>query len=131
MRHSHNAVSMLGQRRRRWASIETALCECLVFAGMERVGVNYYKNTLKRNSLLCVSIRSVVNSKFMPRGFTAYFECVRFDPSKHEIFPQCCFDVGPTWRRWANIKTTLGTCLVFAVMVHIMIRHQPAITISC
>ena len=31
--HSPYAVSMLGQRRRRWASIETALVECPVFAG--------------------------------------------------------------------------------------------------
>ena len=31
--HSPNAVSMLGQRRRRWANIETALGECPVFAG--------------------------------------------------------------------------------------------------
>ena len=29
--HSTNAVSMLGQRRRRWTSIETALGESLVF----------------------------------------------------------------------------------------------------
>ena len=32
-RHSPDAVSMLDQRRRRWASIETALGECLVLAG--------------------------------------------------------------------------------------------------
>ena len=32
--HSSNAVSMLGQRRRRCANIETALGECPVFAGM-------------------------------------------------------------------------------------------------
>ena len=32
-RHSPNAVSMLVQRRRRWANIETALGECPVFAG--------------------------------------------------------------------------------------------------
>ena len=32
--HSPNAVSMFGQRRRRWANIETALGECLVFAGI-------------------------------------------------------------------------------------------------
>ena len=31
--HAPNAVSMLGQRRRRWANIETALCEYPVFAG--------------------------------------------------------------------------------------------------
>ena len=31
--HSPNAVSMLGQRRRRRANIETALGECVVFAG--------------------------------------------------------------------------------------------------
>ena len=30
--HSNNAVSMLGQRRRRWANIETILGECHVFA---------------------------------------------------------------------------------------------------
>ena len=30
--HSPNAVSMLGQRRRRWANIKTALGECPVFA---------------------------------------------------------------------------------------------------
>ena len=30
--HSLNAVSMLAQRRRRWANIETAFSECLVFA---------------------------------------------------------------------------------------------------
>ena len=33
MRHSHNAVSMLGHRRRRWASIETAFGECHAFVG--------------------------------------------------------------------------------------------------
>ena len=32
-RHSPNAVSMLGQRQIRWASIETTLVECLVFVG--------------------------------------------------------------------------------------------------
>ena len=31
--HSPDAVSMLGQRRRRCANIETALDECPVFAG--------------------------------------------------------------------------------------------------
>ena len=30
--HFPNAASMLGQRRRRWANIETALGECPVFA---------------------------------------------------------------------------------------------------
>ena len=33
-RHFPNEVSMLGQRRRRWTSIETTLGECLVFSGM-------------------------------------------------------------------------------------------------
>ena len=32
-RHSHNAVSMLAHRLRRWPNIETALGECPVFAG--------------------------------------------------------------------------------------------------
>ena len=32
--HSPNAVSMLGQRRRRWTNIETSLGECSVFAGI-------------------------------------------------------------------------------------------------
>ena len=32
-RHLPNAASMLGQRRRRWASIETSLGKCLVLAG--------------------------------------------------------------------------------------------------
>ena len=32
--HSPNAVSMLGQRRRRWPNIETALGERLVFGGI-------------------------------------------------------------------------------------------------
>ena len=32
--HSPNAVSMLGQHRRRCVNIETALGECPVFAGM-------------------------------------------------------------------------------------------------
>ena len=31
--HSSNAVSMLGQRRRPWDNIETALGKCLVFTG--------------------------------------------------------------------------------------------------
>ena len=31
--HSPNAVSMLAHRIRRWPNIETALGECLVFAG--------------------------------------------------------------------------------------------------
>ena len=30
--HSPNVVLMLGQRRRRWANIETVLGECPVFA---------------------------------------------------------------------------------------------------
>ena len=34
MRNSPNAVSRLGQRRRRWASIDTTLGECLVLAGL-------------------------------------------------------------------------------------------------
>ena len=33
MRHSSNAVLMLGHRLRRWPNIETALGECPVFAG--------------------------------------------------------------------------------------------------
>ena len=40
--YSHNAVSMLGHRLRRWANIETALSECAVFAGeddMLRLGI--------------------------------------------------------------------------------------------
>ena len=32
-RHSPNDVSMLDQRRRRWANIEKALSECIVLAG--------------------------------------------------------------------------------------------------
>ena len=32
-RHSPDAVLMLGQRRRQWTNIGTALGECLVFAG--------------------------------------------------------------------------------------------------
>ena len=32
-RHSPNAVSMLGHHLQRWPSIETALGECIVFAG--------------------------------------------------------------------------------------------------
>ena len=34
--HSPNAVSMLGQRRRRWANIETALDECPVFVVLDQ-----------------------------------------------------------------------------------------------
>ena len=30
--HWPNVVSMLAQRRRRWANIETTLCQCIVFA---------------------------------------------------------------------------------------------------
>ena len=33
-RHSPTAVSMLAHRLRRWPNIETALCECPVFAGI-------------------------------------------------------------------------------------------------
>ena len=33
-RYSTNVVSMVGQRLRRWPNIETALGECLVFAGV-------------------------------------------------------------------------------------------------
>ena len=36
--NSPYAVSMLAQRRRRWASIDTALGECLVFAGSTDLG---------------------------------------------------------------------------------------------
>ena len=31
---------MLGQRRRRWPNIETALGECLVFAGSDEIAVS-------------------------------------------------------------------------------------------
>ena len=34
MGHPPDAVSMLGQRRRRWPNFETAFRECPVFAGM-------------------------------------------------------------------------------------------------
>ena len=37
--HSPNAVSMLGQRRRRCANIETALGECPVLAGKALITV--------------------------------------------------------------------------------------------
>ena len=37
--HSLNAVSMLGQRRRRWANIETVLSECPVFSGLQMLEV--------------------------------------------------------------------------------------------
>ena len=36
--HSPNAVSMLAHRLRRWPNIETALCECPVFAGLDTRG---------------------------------------------------------------------------------------------
>ena len=36
-------------------------------------------------------------------------------PSKHKSFNQCCFNVGQRRRRWPNIETVLGECLVFAV----------------
>ena len=32
--------------------------------------------------------------------------------SKHEAFTQCCFNVGPPFRRWPNSKTASGECLV-------------------
>ena len=38
-----NAVPMLGRRRRRWANIEMALGECLVFAGSEQ---GFYEHVL-------------------------------------------------------------------------------------
>ena len=34
--HSHNAVSMLAHRLRRWPNIETALGKCPVFSGMAK-----------------------------------------------------------------------------------------------
>ena len=37
--HSPNVVSMLGQRRRRWANIETTLGEFSMFAGLVVCGV--------------------------------------------------------------------------------------------
>ena len=40
-RHSHNAVSMLGHRLRRWTNIETALIVCLVFSGTGMIAVQY------------------------------------------------------------------------------------------
>ena len=33
VRHWPDVVLLLNRRRRRWPNIETALCECLVFAG--------------------------------------------------------------------------------------------------
>ena len=41
--HLTNAVSMLGQRRRRWANIEKALGECHVFAGIDTRGIKFLK----------------------------------------------------------------------------------------
>ena len=37
-----NTVSLLGQRRRRWISIETAFDECLVFAGDQSKSLNSF-----------------------------------------------------------------------------------------
>ena len=48
--HSPNAVSMLGQRRRRWANIGTSLSECPVFAGL------LFPNTHCRRSSFVVYI---------------------------------------------------------------------------
>ena len=37
-----------------------------------------------------------------------------YDPSKHEAFTQCYFNVGHRLRRWIDIEKTLGECPVFA-----------------
>ena len=41
MGHTPNVVSMLGQQRRQWPNIETALSECLVFVGWPEDGAIY------------------------------------------------------------------------------------------
>ena len=46
--HSPNAVSMLGQRRSRWAVIETELGECLVFDELWCLDI-YEANTGRRS----------------------------------------------------------------------------------
>ena len=48
--HPHNAVSMLGQRRRRWAYIETASCEWPVFAGIRRARRNCARSVCDKTS---------------------------------------------------------------------------------
>ena len=38
-------------------------------------------------------------------------------PIQHRTFTQCCFNVGHRLRRWPNIETALGECLVFAAII--------------
>ena len=62
-RHSPDVVSMLGQRRRRWANIETTSGECLVFAGIvdnEHKLINYPPDvTVSKNQILFLISRLI------------------------------------------------------------------------
>ena len=62
--HSPNAVSMLGQRQRRWTNIETAVGECSVFAG------TYTALQSQRQYLLTFKVsRSII---YMTMNMTKY-----------------------------------------------------------
>ena len=53
--HLPNVVLMLGQRRRRWANIETAFGECPVFAGIVVFNLFYLSTKLLVSGMKCVS----------------------------------------------------------------------------
>ena len=58
--------------------------------------VNYMYSSLGQQVLLCIRPQ---------RSDTAQL---------HKAFNQCCFNVGQRRRRWHNIETVLGECLLFA-----------------
>ena len=56
--HSHNAGSMLGQRRRRWANVYPAVGECLLFLRGHHLTKGFPRTppSLRLSLCLCVSI---------------------------------------------------------------------------
>ena len=96
-RHSSDAVLMLGQRRRRWTNIKTALGECLVFA----IRGNYF---IKNYSLI-ISLK-------------IYQPTSHFNPWSLDLFVRVPFQLH-------GDHTVLQPCRRIELLVHLAIAVQP------
>ena len=114
--------------QRRWPNIETALGECLVFAG---------KSVTKNSVVLVVGIHWSRPGVLNRSSDESHIYIIGLEnSSKQRALCQCCVNVFAAWkrcwspantgyfpnavsmldqrrRRWANIEATLGECDVF------------------
>ena len=86
---SPNAGAMIGQRRRRWSSIETTLGQCIVQTGYNICTNWCYRSKVPLFLLLCV-IHCALNQDVW------LCTCIQWNLlSRHEASRRCWFNAGP------------------------------------